>query len=130
MLFDAAPDAWGRTIMASDEGISPAALPERAVLLKGRGGGVGAVWFAAPVAGTSGHSIGTPRPELPGLGAIPQLYQTISRIESGAGVDDGLRAMLMSSWDMGGARPKAVIRDARGVEWIVKFPRQIDTCII
>lgn len=38
MLFDAAPDAWGRTVMATSEGSDPTELPEKTVLLKGQGG--------------------------------------------------------------------------------------------
>lgn len=122
-LFDAAPDAWGRTVMAKDEGLSPVALTETTVLLKGRGSGVGAILFAVP-----GGPIERPDgSDLPAMDDIAQLYKTVSAIESGAQVDEDLRNMLMSSWDMGGARPKAVVRDAEDSEWIVKFPRAIDT---
>ena len=34
---------------------------------------------------------------------------------------------MISSWDIGGARPKAVVRDQDGTEWIVKFPKAGDT---
>lgn len=122
-LFDAAPDAWGRTVMASDEGISSASLTESTVLLKGRGSGVGAILFAKP-----GDHIERPdESNLPSIDHIDKLYRTITAIESGVQVDERLREMLMSSWDMGGARPKAVVLDNQGAEWIVKFPRAIDT---
>lgn len=123
-LFDAAPDAWGRTIMASDDGVSPASMTESRVLLKGRGSGVGAIFFGLPDAHTED---GYPSTDLPTLGDIDQLFEMTSAIESGAKVDVDLRAMLMSSWDMGGARPKALVRDSQGQPWIAKFPRNIDT---
>jgi len=144
-LFDAAPDAWGRTVMASDEGVAPVSLQESTVLLKGRGSGVGAVVFApypagpftapaplsagggtakAVVAAASVHPAPT---RLPRLADIDTLYATVRRLETGVEIDERLRQMLMSSWDMGGARPKAVVVDAEGDEWIVKFPRSIDT---
>lgn len=102
----------------------PTALTEAAVLLKGRGGGVGAILFAVPGAGAA-----TVAPELalPTLEDIPALFRAILDLEAGIQVDEDLRAMLMSSWDMGGARPKAVVRDEAGEAWIVKFPRRIDT---
>lgn len=123
-LFDAAPDAWGRTVMANDEGISPTSLTESRVLLKGRGSGVGAILFATRGATLPQRPLGD---GLPTLADIPGLYQTIKAIDEGSEVDEELRSMLMSSWDMGGARPKAVVQDSAGEEWIVKFPRRIDT---
>jgi serine/threonine-protein kinase HipA len=35
--------------------------------------------------------------------------------------------MLSSSWDIGGARPKAIVRDAEHGLWFAKFPRQKDS---
>ena len=122
-LFDAAPDAWGRTVMAKDEGLSPVSLTESKVLLKGRGSGVGAILFAP-----AGSHVERPDgSDLPTLDQIEEIYQTVRAVETGAQVSEELRAMLMSSWDMGGARPKAVVRDDQGAEWIVKLPRSIDT---
>jgi len=46
-LFDAALDAWGRTVMAQDEGIAATALAEETVLLKGRGGAIDLHTFEA-----------------------------------------------------------------------------------
>eukprot|EP00887_Chlorella_sp_A99_P003786 scaffold31.g3786.t1 len=130
-LFDAAPDAWGRTVMAQDEGIAATALAEETVLLKGRGNGVGAILFAPFLRGKAdaGASppVTYPHSHLPHKREIPRLYETVRAIETGAGVDERLRVLLMSSWDMGGARPKTVVRDDRGNEWIVKFPRKEDT---
>lgn len=126
-LFDAAPDAWGRTIMAKDEQVSPTALTESRVLLKGRGGGVGAIVFAAPGAPEVPLDFKHPALPLPRVEDIDQIFHTVAAIESGAEVSEELRSMLMSSWDMGGARPKAVVRDTEGTEWIVKFPRVIDS---
>lgn len=144
-LFDAAPDAWGRTVMASDEGVAPVSLQESTVLLKGRGSGVGAVVFApycadrvatmrapSPPGGPAGaaSALSSLRPgnaTMPGVADIDTLYETVRKVETGVEVDERLRQMLMSSWDMGGARPKAVVVDTAGDEWIVKFPRSIDT---
>lgn len=125
-LFDAAPDAWGRTVMAADAGVSPTALTESQVLLKGKGSGVGAIMFCVNepyepllALGSQGH--------LPALSSLNDIYRTIYAIDTGAQVDPELREMLMSSWDIGGARPKVAVRDDNGGEWIVKFPRVIDT---
>lgn len=112
--------------MAADEGISPAALTESRVLLKGKGSGVGAILFSPTVPPTDLKELSFTS-HLPAIQDIDRLYDTIVALEKGTLVNDELRAMLMSSWDIGGARPKAVVRDDHGVEWIVKFPRSIDT---
>lgn len=125
-LFDAAPDAWGRTVMAADAGVSPTSLSESQVLLKGKGSGVGAILFS-PVEPQSETLAVDSTAHLPGIGDLDAIYETIHAIESGAQVDPELRDMLMSSWDIGGARPKVVVVDNQGQEWIVKFPRTIDT---
>lgn len=126
-LFDAAPDAWGRTVMAKDEDISPLALSESKVLLKGKGSGVGAILFAPAGSYQPGSAAPAVGQGLPALSDLEQINTTIAALESGAQVDEDLRALLMSSWDMGGARPKAVVVDEHGGEWIAKFPRSIDT---
>lgn len=125
-LFDAAPDAWGRTIMAADEGVSPAALTESRVLLKGKGSGVGAILFSPTVPPADLNELHLTS-HLPSIHDIDHLHETIDALEKGTLVDEELRAMLMSSWDIGGARPKVVVRDDQGLEWIAKFPRSIDT---
>jgi len=43
-IFDAAPDAWGRTVMRLDKGEARAAESES--LIKGKGMGVGAILFS------------------------------------------------------------------------------------
>lgn len=125
-IFDAAPDAWGRTIMALDEGISPSSLAESNVLLKGKGSGVGALTFTAKTESDFESSFSY-RSSLPGIDDVGEIYNVIKLLESGVLIDEQLREMLMSSWDIGGARPKAVVKDKDNNEWIVKFPRSIDT---
>lgn len=124
VLFDAAPDAWGRTVMALDEGVSSVSLTESRVLLKGKGAGVGAIFFT-----TQPFESGFVLPLYPTsrLNQVPDLYDIVRRIENGLTVDVHSRALLKSSWDIGGARPKALVQDVEGAQWIVKFPRGIDT---
>lgn len=124
VLFDAAPDAWGRTVMALDEGVSSVSLTEARVLLKGKGAGVGAIFFT-----TQPFESGFALPVYPTsrLDQVPELYEIVRRIENGLTLDVHSRALLKSSWDIGGARPKAVVQDVDGAQWIAKFPRGIDT---
>ena len=124
VLFDAAPDAWGRTVMALDEGVSSVSLTESRVLLKGKGAGVGAIFFTTQPF-ESGFTL--PLYSTSRLGQVPELYDIVRRIENGLTLDVHSRALLKSSWDIGGARPKAIVQDVEGAQWIVKFPRGIDT---
>lgn len=123
VLFDAAPDAWGRTVMALDENISPDYLDENTILLKGRGAGVGSIVFSPYPFSDNPRFINN----LPHIDLIPELYQTITDIDNGVNIKNNIHNALVSSWDIGGARPKAVVEDDNGTQWIVKFPRVRDS---
>ncbi|EHK65440.1 type II toxin-antitoxin system HipA family toxin [Achromobacter arsenitoxydans] len=120
-IFDAAPDAWGRNVMRVDN--AGARVTENEVLLKGRGMGVGALFFSA-------------RPLTPNMRKTYRLPE-VSQVESLGGlladIDQGIkpkglyRDILGSSWDIGGARPKTIVRDGNGEMWIAKFPRKGDS---
>ncbi|MEN4918965.1 HipA domain-containing protein [Achromobacter spanius] len=120
-IFDAAPDAWGRNVMRVDN--AGARVTENEVLLKGRGMGVGALFFSA-------------RQLTPNMRKTYRLPE-VSQLESLAGlladIDQGIkpkglyRDILGSSWDIGGARPKTIVRDGQGELWIAKFPRKGDS---
>lgn len=125
VLFDAAPDAWGRMVMGLDEGVSSSSLSESSVLLKGKGTGAGAIFFAKE---PFDSTFVLPRYLGNSLAQVPALYDIVRKIQNGlTHVDEGSRALLNSSWDIGGARPKAVVQDEEGIQWIAKFPRTIDT---
>lgn len=120
-IFDAAPDAWGRNVMRVDN--AGARVTEDEVLLKGRGMGVGALFFSARRL----------TPNMRKTYRLPELSQVESLADLLADIDQGVkpkglyRDILGSSWDIGGARPKTIVRDERGEMWIAKFPRKGDS---
>lgn len=120
-LFDAAPDAWGRNVMRVDR--NGRDTPEDEVLLKGRGMGVGALFFSgAPLTPNTQKHYRLPLDEdIETLGAL------LADVDAGIKPKAMYRDLLGSSWDIGGARPKTIVRDARGEFWIAKFPRVQDT---
>lgn len=122
-IFDAAPDAWGRTVMAASLGSHPTQLPEREVLLIGRGTGVGAIGFSK--AGTTLHKTSSFEPILEDVELIFRATQE-ALANNGTVIDDNLAPFVTSSWDIGGARPKAVVTDQEGYKWIAKFPGKDD----
>jgi len=119
-IFDAAPDAWGRNVMQVDTG---ARISEDQVLLKGRGMGVGALFFSPRLL----------TPNMRKTYRLPEIREVESLADLLADIDQGIkpkglyRDLLGSSWDIGGARPKTIVRDAQGEMWIAKFPRRGDT---
>lgn len=121
-IFDAAPDAWGRFIIASNEEVAPSSLQERDVLIKGKGSGVGAIVFAPIWAEKPDINL-----KLPNFSDVDSIYKIITNLQAGVIINESDRELLISSWDIGGARPKAILLDSQGIEWIVKFPKSNDT---
>ncbi|OZI60759.1 type II toxin-antitoxin system HipA family toxin [Bordetella genomosp. 11] len=117
-IFDAAPDAWGRNVMRMDN--AGARVPEDEVLLKGRGMGVGALFFSARLLTPNMRKVY----RLPEIAEVDSLADLIADIDQGIQPKGLYRDLLGSSWDIGGARPKTIVRDDRGEMWIAKFPRR------
>lgn len=120
-IFDAAPDAWGRNVMRVDR--DGADVREDEVLLKGRGMGVGALFFSASVLTPNMRRVY----RLPETGEIDTLAGLLADIDAGIKPKGLYRDLLGSSWDIGGARPKTIVRDEAGEMWIAKFPRARDS---
>ncbi|MFY0479840.1 type II toxin-antitoxin system HipA family toxin [Achromobacter marplatensis] len=120
-IFDAAPDAWGRNVMRVDK--AGARVTEDEVLLRGRGMGVGALFFSARQLTPNMRK--TYR--LPEISQLESLADLLTDIDRGVKPKGLYRDILGSSWDIGGARPKTIVRDGHGEMWIAKFPRQGDS---
>lgn len=126
VLFDAAPDAWGRQVYKVQSNEPVLDLPEDEVLLMGRGNGVGALLYSASPSLT--------RDDLPGIASLPlveedllQVHRAAHNIFEKTPLDQQTRGLLAGSWSMGGARAKAVMRDRNGRLWIAKFSEPNDT---
>jgi serine/threonine-protein kinase HipA len=130
---DSAPDRWGRTLMrraerrrAKAEKRPPRPLNEIDCLL-----GVndetrqGALRFAekldGPFLAVTGDS-----PRVPPLVELPALLVASDRIAADEEDDDDLRLLLAPGSSLGGARPKASVRDHDNRLLIAKFPHPGD----
>lgn len=118
-IRDAAPDAWGRRVIEAKLKVPANSLPESQYLLNAGSDRVGALDIRnhisdAPTAGASAwHS-------------LTHLVEAASRIDEGLPVPAHLDAIFQGGSALGGARPKASIRDEQGVLWLAKFASASD----
>jgi serine/threonine-protein kinase HipA len=75
-IFDAAPDIWGRKVMSAAAGVTQ--ISEKAVLAKGRGMGVGELYFSASA-----------QPEAPVFHPVPHISEIELLTEPIRRIDEG-----------------------------------------
>jgi len=131
-IGDSAPDRWGRVLMRRAErrrarhaGETPRALTEIDYLLRVNDEArLGALRFALEeggpfLAAQDGNLI-------PPLIELPRLLSAAERVGSDSGTDEDLRLLLAPGSSLGGARPKASVRNRDGHLAIAKFPHRDD----
>lgn len=129
---DSAPDRWGRVLMrraerrrAASAGETPRTLREIDYLLRVNDEArEGALRFALSEGGSflasdEGNAI-------PPLIELPRLLSAAENVMSDSDSDDDLRLLLAPGSSLGGARPKASVRDRDGQLAIAKFPNKDD----
>src|ERR1700733_1913877 len=131
-IGDSCPDRWGRALIkcaernqAEKESRPPRAVTEAHVLLmvddEAR---QGALRFAETAGGHFlRQSNGT---RIAPLIEIPKLLAAAEHVEEDTETADEINLLLASGSMLGGARPKASVRDRDGVLAIAKFPHKID----
>jgi serine/threonine-protein kinase HipA len=128
---DPAPDRWGRNLMSRRErrearaqGRAPRTLMDVDFLtLVEDETRLGALRFRD--LGGAAFLSQAERP-VPPLLALPKLLSAAGRIIADKESDEDLRLLLAPGSSLGGARPKASVRDADGRLLIAKFPSQAD----
>ncbi len=131
-LGDSAPDRWGRMLInraerrsAKAEGRAPRAVLEIDYLL-----GVndetrlGALRFATREGGPFVDAGETSL--VPPLVELPRLLTASAHVESEEDTMEDIRLLLAPGSSLGGARPKASVRDRDGQLTIAKFPSKTD----
>jgi serine/threonine-protein kinase HipA len=132
-LGDSAPDRWGRVLMrraerrrADQEKRSPRTLSEADFLLmvddEAR---LGALRFAESEGGPL-DSNRTGGIAIPPFIELPHLLAASERVLSEKETDEDLRLLLAPGSSLGGARPKATVRDRDGTLSLAKFPQKTD----
>jgi serine/threonine-protein kinase HipA len=131
-IGDSAPDRWGRVLMrraerrrAEREGQTPRTVREIDYLLmvddEAR---QGALRFAEREGGPFLAEYGPMK--IPPLIGLPRLLSAAERVLSDTDSDEDLRLLLAPGSSLGGARPKASVRDRDGHLAIAKFPNKGD----
>lgn len=118
-IRDAAPDAWGRRVIESKLKVIANSLPESEYLLHAGSERVGALDIRATreAAPHAGHNTWKD---------LQYLLEAAQRIEAGEPVPAHLEQIFEGGPSLGGARPKASVRDERGVPWLAKFSSRTD----
>jgi serine/threonine-protein kinase HipA len=131
-IGDSAPDRWGRVLMRRAERRraerareTPRTLREIDYLLMVNDEArQGALRFAFEPGGTFLAAIDA-RP-IPPLVELPRLLSAAEHVAGDSDSDEDLRLLLAPGSSLGGARPKASVRDRDGHLAIAKFPHKDD----
>ena len=131
-IGDSAPDRWGRVLMrraerrrAEREGQTPRALRETDyLLLVNDEARQGALRFAAKEGGPFLADDGVTK--IPPLIQLPNLLSAAEHVVEDKDSAEDLRLLLAPGSSLGGARPKASVRDRGGHLAIAKFPNRSD----
>ena len=135
MFADCCPDRWGRKLLqrkelitAKKENRSPSELHEIEYLLgiqdEARSGGLRFKYTQ-----TDAQFIGTENYlPVPPITSLRALQQASLKYESSSDLDNKwFYQLLEPGSSLGGARPKATVKDVDGSLWIAKFPSKNDT---
>ena len=131
-IGDSAPDRWGRALMrrmesrrADRERQTPRTLSELDyLLLVDDQTRAGALRFKTEEAGPFRRESAADR--VPPLVELPRLLAASERVIDEDETDEDLRLLIAPGSSLGGARPKASVRDKNGRLAIAKFPRKDD----
>lgn len=131
-IGDSAPDRWGRMLMrrmerrrAEREGQAPRTLHEiDFLMLVDDEARQGALRFAEREGGSFLRGEGVKR--IPPLVELPKLLSAAERLLDEKDSDEDLRLLFAPGSSLGGARPKASVRENDGHLTIAKFPRHDD----
>lgn len=131
-IGDSAPDRWGRALMrrmerrrAEHEGQTPRTLHEiDYLLLVDDEARAGALRFAEQEGGPFLRQAEVKR--IPPLVELPKLLSAAQRVVEETDTEEDLRLLFAPGSSLGGARPKASVREKDGQLAIAKFPRKDD----
>ena len=133
-IFDAAPDAWGRRVVTAQLPQDAQKRVFRGAFLRGADGIGALVLTPGSLTGQldMDRIVAQSLAERPGLSQLERASRAAANFEAGLDLTQEMRDMLGGSWTIGGARPKALLRDDRAgaastASVIAKFDSRLDT---
>lgn len=118
-IRDAAPDSWGRRVIEAKLKVPANSLAESQYLLHAGSERVGALDIRSSISDEPTGATG-------GVHALAYLMEAAERIEAGEDIPANLESIFMAGTALGGARPKASVRDESGALWLAKFQSKND----
>ena len=122
-LRDAAPDSWGRRVIEAKLQVPANGLPESRYMLEAGSDRVGALDIRQAL---ESPETSNPVP----ASKLQYLLDAAQRIERGENIPTTLLPIFDAGTALGGARPKASIREKDGSLWLAKFPGVNDSVLI
>jgi serine/threonine-protein kinase HipA len=122
-IRDAAPDAWGRRVIESRLKVPANTLPESTYLLHAGSQRAGALDIRPSRDSDTTLGYGT-------WDNLQYLMEAAQRIDEGLPVPANLEEILVEGSPLGGARPKATVRDKEQVLWLAKFSSRRDALVV
>jgi serine/threonine-protein kinase HipA len=122
-IRDAAPDAWGRRVIESRLKVPANSLPESTYLLHAGSQRVGALDIRPSRDSEATVGYGT-------WDKLEYLMEAAQRIDEGLPIPANLEEIFVGGSPLGGARPKATVRDEEQVLWLAKFPSPKDSLVV
>lgn len=117
-IRDGSPDAWGRRVIDSRLGVGDVDLTELSYLVASGSNRLGALDFQ------TSPTRYVPRDE---TATLDELHEAAIMVEEGRALPQPLAEALIRGTSIGGARPKALLVDGDGTQWIAKFSSSSDT---
>lgn len=118
-IRDAAPDSWGRRVIEAKLKVPANSLTESQYLLHAGSERVGALDIRSSILDKPPGATGS-------IHELTYLREAAERIEAGEDVPSNLESIFMDGSALGGARPKASVRDESGSLWLAKFQSKND----
>lgn len=116
-LRDGSPDAWGRNVIQYHQKAADVDVSEIGYMLLSGSNRFGANDFQAS------RTEYVPRTE---TAPLDELVNAADRISLGLSVSEPVADALENGTAIGGARPKVLVRDEDGIEWIAKLSASSD----
>lgn len=117
-LRDGAPDAWGRRVIEARLGVDENSLTEIGYFLESGSNRLGAIDFQV-----SPDSY-VPRRD---SATLDELHDAARRLQAGEPLSAAAAEALIHGTSIGGARPKVLVEDADGAQWIAKLSASPDS---